>query len=92
MNKYPLVYEYRDKIGQVITQKLIPGEHIMKQAIVYITTKENGIWFHTRKGLSKNRDDATRFKTLKHGLKTARKKYRTFLGLTVKTYTVEEQT
>lgn len=83
----PIVYEWVDKIGQLITQKLIPGGYMERQAIVYVTTVDNKTLFHTRKGLSPNSDNATKFKTLNHGLKTARKKYRKELGKNLQSYT-----
>ena len=58
------------------------------EAILFITLCDNRKLYHTRKGLSENLNKATKFKSLYHGLRVARVRYRQHLGKIAQSYTV----
>lgn len=87
----PIVCEFKDKIGQVITQRLIPGGYTMNgQAILYVTLCDGRRLYHTRKGLSEQLGRATKFKSINHGLRVARARYKQQLGQLATSYTVTD--
>lgn len=60
------------------------------QAILYVTLCDGRTWYHTRKGLSEQSNKATKFKSIKHGLRVARARYRKQLGKIATSYTVAD--
>lgn len=58
--------------------------------IVYVTTLSGQILYHSRSGLTPQKDKATNFKSLKLALRLARSKYSHELGQTIHSWTARE--
>lgn len=63
------------------------------QAILSVTTNDGTVMFHTRKGLVPyaQRDKATKFKTIEHAVKFARRKYRLSLSGNIRGWNASTQ-
>ena len=61
-----------------------------RACIVSVITMDEKLLWHTRKGLSENKNEATQFKTVTHALKLCRKKYSRKLGHELKEWKASE--
>lgn len=72
-----LIHDYYNGC-EIVRQKLLFEGDAMEPAIVYVYTggEMPKRLYHSRRGLTEHENDATRFKSLSHALRAARKKYR----------------
>lgn len=59
-------------------------------AVLWVCSRQGYVFYHTRKGLVpfEQRDKATKFKTLEHAVRLARKKYSRQLGYELQSWEV----
>lgn len=78
--------------ASLICREMCYAEPLRKKVILTVRTKDNTILYHTRKGLTSSRFKAWGFKSIKHGVKVARKRYSPMLGVNLVTWEVSTHT